>query len=117
MRIIMSSFPLCEPRACHPERRRREGSAFCCAMGVSLSDRSENLPQYLKRPIDRLLVMCQRHEVVCRSFEQEPPRRTAPRHIPRNILGRKVEKAHLRDSADARHQVGVLTVHAMEPMQ
>src|SRR6266550_2943850 len=115
MRIMMSSFPLREARACHPERRRREGSAFCCATGVSLPDRSEHLPQYLQRLVDRLLVVCQRREVVRRSFEQKPPRGTAPRHIPRNILGRKVEKAHLRDSADACHKVGVLAVQAMEP--
>src|SRR5256886_13385603 len=44
-------------------------------------------------------------------------RGTTPRHIPRDILAREMEKTHLRDPAHARHEVGVLTVQPMKAVK
>src|SRR2546422_11232419 len=50
-------------------------------------------------------------------FRSQPARGTTPRHIPRDILAREMEKTHLRDPAHARHEVGVLTVQPMKAVK
>src|SRR5256886_16729374 len=44
-------------------------------------------------------------------------RGTTPRHIPRDILAREMEKTHLRNPAYARHEVGVLAVQPMKAVK
>src|SRR5438046_1026217 len=70
---------------------------------VSSRDRREHFVQKTQCAIHRFLVVRHGHEVVRRALEEEPPCGTAPRHVTRNVLARKMEKTHLRDPGHARH--------------
>src|SRR2546423_6620023 len=101
---------------------RSYSTSRSCAKRRSLSSRSsfrgsQHLTQDVQRPIHRLLLVRHRHEIVRRPLEQESPCRTAPRHLPRDVLAREMQKAHLRDPAHAGHPVAVLVVQVMEPGQ